>query len=115
MPDDAATAFMTDLRDKCPWIAPLWREHVEDNDEVLPHVLMGRITGAAVGLSDSDLAAFVALVERGLASASPSVDDVIGVSFVENLYGEDTLFARVRSLAGPMLKADLVRAGLIPG
>lgn len=112
MPDEALMAFLQDIRDHCPWVDPLWREHVRDNDEILPHALMGRITGIASGLSEPDLTSLLGLLERGLALASPSVDDVICVSFTENLYGEDALVARIGNLAGPLLKADLARAGL---
>jgi len=113
MPNTALASFLDDLNERCPWIGPILSEHVADNDELLPHVLMGRITDAAADLADPDLAVFLAILERGLGADTATVADVIGVSFVENLYGEETLLARIQVLAGPLLSAELLRVGLL--
>jgi hypothetical protein len=114
VPNTAMASFLDDLTERCPWIGPILNEHVADNGEMLPHVLMGRITHASADHSDSDLAVFLAILERGLGAYSATVGDVIGASFVENLYGEEAFLSRIRTLAGPLLSAELLRAGVLP-
>ncbi|SRR6266498_5028600 len=98
------------LRTSVPGFNPIYDEHVRDNDEVLPHVLMGELVRFLVeearlqGTESSALRAAMGLLERGMASADPMLQELIAVSFLENLDPADAGFSAIRSLFGPELE-----------
>lgn len=102
-----------------PAIAELLDDHVADCGDMLPHVVFGDITRYFVELvrsplPDDDLKAVALLAELATAfeRSDESVRELITVSFLENLLGEEPA-ARIRSLLSGALAAsfDRVRAG----
>ncbi len=64
-------------------------EHLRDNDEVLPHVLMADLRRFFVGLVESGdrrrMIAFLVAVEALASSPHDEVRNVVEVSFIEDL------------------------------
>ncbi|CAM4522032.1 hypothetical protein NONI108955_42100 [Nocardia ninae] len=84
--------FVDELAALEPEIRPLIAEHIRDNDELLPTLLMGDIArwvAQVVQNSDdprSRLAPFFLELERAWGDGRGPVSDLIAVSFVENVF-----------------------------
>jgi hypothetical protein len=99
-----ATDFVRRLIAAVPELDEVYRQHVIEYDELLPHVLMGDVTRFAianVGLSgiEGSLSKLLVFLEDELVSSDREISELIGVSFIENLCGErdamDVLFPRM--------------------
>lgn len=96
--DQDVLGFMDNLVSESAELASLYREHLVDQGEMLPHVLMGDIarlvvsTGAR-GESPIWHGLLFRQLELGLLSGSSRVAELVGVSFVENLCGETDAIA----------------------
>ncbi len=97
-----------------PELAPVYAGHIDDYDDVMPHVLMGDVTRFAItlhGAAKEDLVAaevlgrLLALLERGLVEGAESVKEPVGASFVENLHQADAEYAAIVDRLGPTLTA----------
>lgn len=97
--------FINDLADLEPEIQPLITEHIRDNNEMLPTLLMGDIARWAVSVAgenqqpETRLAPFFARLEDAWGDGQNNVADLIATSFVENVYDEPD----VVKLLGPKL------------
>ena len=86
--------FMSRLIAQLPELAHVHREHLDDYDELLPHVFLGEVMRFVVLNSPRKETAgwidrFLNQVEMGLLSGDDEVGELIAVSFVENLCGEN--------------------------
>ncbi|ASF11697.1 hypothetical protein NBRGN_057_03130 [Nocardia brasiliensis NBRC 14402] len=101
----AQARFIDELAALEPEIQPLIAEHIRDNDELLPTVLMGDIArwvGQVVRDSPnprSRLAPFFARLEAAWEDNGGPVSELIAVSFVENVYDNPAIV----QLLGPNL------------
>jgi hypothetical protein len=73
-----------------PELAGMLREQVEDDDELLLHLLMGDLCRwaeerAATHPSDAHLRALLEVLESEFSRRDDQVDDAVAVSFVEHL------------------------------
>lgn len=116
-------AFVKDLAGRFSGLAELLKEHARDNSgEILPHVFFGDLTRyvlslhtAAAGAGESgsrrELREILNLLEGAFSAGDPSLQELIAVSFLENLPdpGEDG--SQIRSLLGKALSAELSRMG----
>jgi len=97
----------------------LYDEHIEDYDELIPHVFFGDLTRYAVDLYKSildcssdtkrwdELDTILVYLENGISGNDEKVQELIAVSFLENL---DLTDSNVRTLVerfGPYLKKEL--------
>jgi len=102
--------FATQLRQDVPGFADVYDEHVADNDEVLPHVLLAdlvRFLSKEVDLHGAKSVALtraMSLLEAGIGSPDPLLQELVAVSFVENLDPEEESFSTIRTLFGPALE-----------
>jgi hypothetical protein len=94
--------LLRDLQAAHPAVAGVVATHLADHDEVLPHLLMADITRWLV--ADGPQPAVLTILERHFTEGDEHVQDVIALSFLENLLGED---AAVRWALGPRLAAAL--------
>jgi hypothetical protein len=94
--------LLRDLQAAHPAIAALVATHLADHDEVLPHLLMADVTRWL--LAQGPEPGVLAILEQHFAEGDEHVQDVIALSFLENLFGED---APVRWALGPRLGAAL--------
>jgi len=103
-----AAAFVEWLAGRYPAVEELRREHIADNDELLPHVLFGDVTRYAADLArgggdDAVLDHLLSDLDSALGSGQDDeVANLIWVSFVENAQGvagdeEEALRGRLRS------------------
>ena len=87
------------------------RQHIADQGELLPHVLMGEITRlviASAGREQADwLPKLLQQLEAGLASGNGDIAELVGVSFVENLSGENAAIQTLLPLMGEALRREL--------
>ena len=106
-PPRTAAAFVEWLASRYPAVEDLRRQHVADNDELLPHVLFGDVTRYAAklarsGRDDASLNHLLSDLDAALAAdRDDDVANLIWVSFVENAQGvpgddEDALRAQLR-------------------
>jgi hypothetical protein len=111
-------SFVRALLDRVPLLRPIYEEHVRYYDEPIPHVLMGDVTRVAVDLhddaltgnrvADEGLSELLAALEIGMASRE-EVQEMITVSFLENLDREDFALEDLRQRLGPTLRHQLER------
>jgi hypothetical protein len=93
----------------------VYEEHLADYDEVLPHVLLGdlvRFLSQEIerdGPESAALKQVVPLMERAMGSADSRLQELVAVSFLENLEAEDPGFGAVRCLFGPRLEEQYAK------
>jgi hypothetical protein len=108
-------SFPATLRGAVPGFDRVYDEHVADYDEPLPHVLLGdlvRFLSNEVELHGSEATALrqaMPLLEQAMEGGDARLEELIAVSFVENLRVEDPSFPVIRSLLGPRLEEQLKR------
>jgi hypothetical protein len=85
----AYSEVATALRETLPEFAAAIDEHVADHDEVLPHVLFGDLTRFVLDAhqrGDDDLVRrALAFLDSALREGDDGVQNLVGVSFVENV------------------------------
>lgn len=110
------------LRTSVPGFDQLYEEHLSKYDEALPHVLFGdlvRFLDKEVRLNgpfSPVLAAAMGVLERAMGSQDPKLEELVAVSFIENLEPGEVTFPAFRRLFGPSLEAQFSarQAGLKP-
>ena len=102
--------FTDQLRQDVPGFDIVYREHIADYDTLLPHVLLGdlvRFLSREVelrGAKSLALTKAMSLLERGMVSRDERLQELIAVSFLENLDPADASFSTVRALFGTKLQ-----------
>ena len=95
-----------------PGFDRVYDEHIAANDELLPHVLFGdlvRFLSSEVELHGPEsptLKQAMRLLEQGMANGDTRVQELVAVSFLENLERDDASFSAIRALFGPALAAQ---------
>jgi hypothetical protein len=116
VPSPVAVAAMRSLVARVAGTAPVLNEHVNDNDEVLPHLLMADLrrwfVSAVAAGDDRGVKDFLAAVELIYASDDSDTRNVVEVSFMEDLVGapdadEQAATGAIRQFSGPATFADL--------
>lgn len=113
----SSEAFAKRLLAAAPELTPVYQEHLRDNSgETLGHVFMGDVTrwiveachkSAADEVLSPPVGALLSFFEQELASGDDYADNVIALSFCENLWGEDEALKILRPQMGPHLFATL--------
>ena len=105
--------FIDALLVRVPELLDAFHEHIADNETLLPHVFMGDVTRFALSEAERPnsevLRILLAHIEEGLNSVNDQVADVILLSFVENLIGEEKGIEVMKPLMGPSLSAAVKR------
>jgi hypothetical protein len=102
--------FADQFRALVPGFDRIYDQHLADYAQVLPHVLFGdlaRFLSSEVALQGAGSMALkqaMLLLEAGMGSQDPRVQELVAVSFLENLDPRDGSFPAIRSLFGPMLE-----------
>ena len=99
------------LVESVPALHPIYKTHLDENDELLPHVFFGDLTRFVVaevrrGTHTSWIERLLEGLEVGL-EGSQEVQELISVSFVENLCDEDEAMKALKPLMRAKLKARL--------
>ena len=100
-----------------PALQPLWTAHLNENHgEFLPHVFLADVARFAVaslqGTADQAAIAqsILTFLERAFAAGDPDVQELIAVSFIENLPRDEQPGHEIRRLLGPHLLAEAIRS-----
>lgn len=117
---EAIVDFIERLVERCPGLKPVLDEHVSDNfGEVLPHLFFGDLTRYAVSRfleieagarhqhADLELRALLTDMEDAYADGDEEIQELISVSFLENLPRPEEEAAGIRAWLGPQLSAQL--------
>jgi len=111
--------FAKEIAGLSPTLTALLEDHMEDNfGEVLPHVFFGDVTRHVIGLVRAsspkagldvrrELKTIVDRMEVGYATGSAEVQELIAVSFLENLPEKPDPGSEIRGMLGRMLKSQL--------
>jgi hypothetical protein len=108
-------SFAAELCAVVPGFDRVYDEHVADYDEVLPHVLLGDLGRflsnevAVHGPQSAALKQAMDALEQGMQSDDPRLEELIAVSFLENLDVDDPSFPVIRKLLGPRLEEQYNR------
>jgi hypothetical protein len=103
-------SFPNRLRATVPGFDRVYDEHVADHGEVLPHVLLGDLVRFLLkelerhGTGSAALKQAMLLLEGGMGSSDERVQDLVAVSFLENLDPAEPGFPTIRTLFGPRLE-----------
>lgn len=104
-------AFVGALVHRFPALTALLREHLAYYDALLPRAFMGDVTRWAVAKqragSPSELAPFLEFVESCYRQGTTEEQELISVSFLENLPGPEEPGGDLRSALGPQLAEQL--------
>lgn len=110
--DNIVVDFVQNLISGSPELAEIHRQHMAEQGELLPHVLMGEITRLVIASTSDDESAtwrsrLLEDLESGLLSGSKDVAELVGVSFVENLCGEIKAIEALRPGMGLALRREV--------
>lgn len=103
------------LRISVPGFDSVYDEHVRDYDEVLPHVLVGDLVRFLLqevrthGAGSTALRAAMDLLEQAMSSDDQRLQELVAVSFLENLDPEDPGFTEISTLFGSSLRAEYIK------
>jgi hypothetical protein len=109
---DKSTDFIERLLMALPELKAIYIQHIADYDVVLPHVFMGEVT-RSVATADNRVTQHDIVVrllnflEAELRSGDKEVSELVGVSFVENLIGEQVALSLLLPLMGPNLRREV--------
>ena len=112
------TQFVRSMVSRFPSLHSLLEEHIKDNyGEMLPHVFFGELTRYVLSLSfaasksglspQRELQDILDYLEDMYSSGDQKVQELISVSFLENLPRQDEPGAQVRKMVGPNLRRQL--------
>jgi hypothetical protein len=102
-------AFCESLSRRFPEVAPLLAQHIADYDQILPHVFMGDVTRYILSAAVESRKAIVMELERHFEDDSEEIQDLIAVSFVENLEDETHLKEALSGIHADALREEWVR------
>jgi len=86
-------------------VGALLEEHLADNGELLPHVFFGDLTRYVLA-DGEDKVAVVQCLENAMYGGAPSVEELIAVSFVENIETLDELSQVLVGISGNKLREE---------
>lgn len=113
----SADQFVARLRAEVPEFADQIEEHIADNDELLPHLLLGDLARACVTAWQTDDSAFnlraLTVLDEVLAESDGDdyMGNAISVSFVEHVGPWDPSIREFIADWPPALLQDARRAG----
>ena len=96
-----------------PGFKAVMAEHLQDNDELLSHLLTAdllRYVGARVGnlQATEEVRHILGVLEEAFLSKDPDTENAIAVSFIEHIDTEP-FFQQLEPLLGPALRAEYQR------
>ncbi len=109
-------SFMQKLLDEVPELSGVYQEHEEYMGEVLSHVLLADVTRFVIDQHRSEinlktqsslLNRCLDVLEQGMSAKEDVVQELVAVSFLENLAQSDGLYFSLRERLGPALRAQL--------
>ncbi len=119
---ERSVAFVRSIVARFPGLTVLLEEHIKDFDEVLPHVFFGDLTRHVVSLAllantggeraaAQELCGILDFLEETYAMGSIELQELISVSFLENLPRPSEEGSEIRAMVGPSLSHQLRSIG----
>jgi len=110
--------FFPTLLQRVSSFAPIYDEHIKDNDELLSHVLMGDLARFSIELyragykkgekaGREKLGEILKILDEGIQSPDSNLQELISVSFLENLGQADEDYDSMRALLTPALLNEM--------
>ena len=103
--------FCESLVSTCPELQDLLIEHISDYDELLPNVFLGEVTRHLLA-NGKGRVRIVEHLNNSLSSGESDVENLIAVSFVENLESREELNRVIESVDAPKIVAEWERQKL---
>lgn len=105
-------SFVKLLLEVLPELTSVYDEHIDDYDGLLEHVLMGDVTRFAEQLFIEDsnsecLARLLGFLDKAYASNDEKLQELISVSFLENLSRDEESFEGIRAMLSARLEDEL--------
>ena len=111
-------SFVPKLLAELPGFKRIYDEHLQAYDEVLPHVLVGDLTRYVIasyrqmstdttGKARQVVDRALALLEQSTQSSDSRLQELVSVSFLENLQQADEDYDGIKALLGPHLEKEL--------
>lgn len=117
---DCSTVFQQLLVD-VPEFKSIYDKHLDDYDELLPHVLLGDFTRFLVDAyrrsikdaTESELYHQIVtksldFLERAINASDPKLQELVSVSFLENLHQAEEVYEDIKALLGLRLRKELI-------
>ena len=100
--------FCENLARECPALSDLLAEHKADYDDISPRVFLGDVTRyvLAGGTKRRDI---VTYLNKSVSSGDPDVENLVAVSFVENLESREELESAVAGVNASQIVAEWER------
>lgn len=115
-----ADTLFKKLMKEIPEFKPVYKEHIDYYEGLLPHVLMGDFTRFVVDNYRRGIAAeadserhmdvvrrSLDFMERVMASPDLKLQELVSVSFLENLHQASEDYEGIKALLGPRLRREL--------
>ncbi len=113
---NSAVTLVNRLLQLVPELSHVYDAHIDDNDELLPHVFFGDVTrfvvqqvGSGAGEPPAQLIVLLDCLEHSMACGNEDVQKLISVSFLEDLVDYVDVVALLQGLLGPALSRELGR------
>jgi len=100
-----------------PGLRPAYEEHVADNDVLLPHVFLADVARYVTRGFESSLGAeaadrggaleILAMLEAAFATGDEGVQELVAISFLENIEWSGASGRRIHAALGAQLRAEL--------
>ena len=114
--------FVRELATLSPQLSRLMKVHLEDFDELLPHLYMADVERHAEDLwtqrvsdtsggAQAELQRIIEKLEEGFITGDPDLHDLIAASFLEHLPHLGEPGADLRSAFGPSIRAFIEEFG----
>jgi hypothetical protein len=100
--------FCRELAESFPDVNTILNEHVDYYEELLPNVFMGDLTRYILG-DGPERADIVQHLEDAFVSGTRDLEDLIAVSFVENIETRDSLEHALNGVKGNGLRGEWER------
>ncbi len=105
---DQENGFCERLAEMFPDVRKMLNDHLADYDELLPHVFLGDVTRYVLQ-GGPDRARIVQHLEDAFAREREGIDELIAVSFVENIETLECLNAALNGVTGDALRQEWER------
>jgi len=114
----STVSFVRELLLRVPELQSVYDMHIDDHDELLPHVFLGEVTRYVVqqvqsgaGETSQPLSRILDFFEQSVESQDEKLQELISVSFLENLVDCGDVMDQLTEILGPNLKRELEAHG----
>lgn len=110
--------FVNSLLAHEPQLRSVYETHILDYEEPLPHVFLGDVARYVVQQIHSDTTEILespkrilSFLEQSIVTEGEEVQELISVSFLENLVKHEGVIVRLKGMLGPNLRKELEAQG----